>query len=85
MHGTRELKHGSQDFLRILGRRDLLTLAFGAIIGWLIIGFGEKLFEIYWGGLLGSGVEGWFAYVIALIFLLFRPQGLFGEKIIERI
>ncbi len=57
----------------------------GAIIGGLIIGFGEKLFEVYWGGLLGGGVEGWFAYVIALIFLLFRPQGLFGEKIIERI
>lgn len=57
----------------------------GAIIGGLIIGFGEKLFEIYWGGLLGGGVEAWFAYVIALIFLLFRPQGLFGEKIIERI
>jgi len=57
----------------------------GAIIGGLMIGFGEKLFEIYWGGLLGSGVEGWFAYVMALIFLLFRPQGLFGEKIIERI
>ncbi len=57
----------------------------GAIIGGLIIGFGEKIFEVYWGGLLGGGVEGWFAYVIALIFLLFRPQGLFGEKIIERI
>lgn len=57
----------------------------GAIIGGLIIGFGEKLFEVYWGSLLGGGVEGWFAYVIALIFLLFRPQGLFGEKIIERI
>ena len=57
----------------------------GAIIGGLIIGFGEKLFEIYWGGLLGGGVESWFAYVIALIFLLFRPQGLFGEKIIERV
>ncbi|HHS89018.1 MAG TPA: branched-chain amino acid ABC transporter permease [Rhodobacteraceae bacterium] len=57
----------------------------GAIIGGLIIGMGEKLFEGYWGGLLGGGVEGWFAYVIALIFLLFRPQGLFGEKIIERI
>ncbi len=57
----------------------------GAIVGGLIIGFGEKIFEIYWGSLLGSGVEGWFAYVIALIFLLFRPQGLFGEKIIERI
>ena len=57
----------------------------GAIIGGLIIGFGEKLFEVYWGGLMGGGVEGWFAYVIALIFLLFRPQGLFGEKIIERV
>ena len=57
----------------------------GAIIGGLIIGIGEKLFEIYWGPLFGSGVEGWFAYVIALIFLLFRPQGLFGEKIIERV
>lgn len=57
----------------------------GAIIGGLIIGIGEKLFEIYWGPLLGSGVEGWFAYVIALVFLLFRPQGLFGEKIIERV
>ncbi len=57
----------------------------GAIIGGLIIGMGEKLFEVYWGGLMGGGVEGWFAYVIALIFLLFRPQGLFGEKIIERI
>jgi len=57
----------------------------GAIVGGLIIGIGEKLFEIYWGPLLGSGVEGWFAYVIALVFLLFRPQGLFGEKIIERV
>ena len=57
----------------------------GAIVGGLIIGFGEKLFEVYWGGLLGGGVEGWFAYVLALIFLMFRPQGLFGEKIIERV
>ena len=57
----------------------------GAIVGGMIIGFGEKLFEIYWGSLMGGGVEAWFAYVIALIFLLFRPQGLFGEKIIERI
>jgi branched-chain amino acid transport system permease protein len=57
----------------------------GAIVGGLIIGIGEKLFEIYWGPLLGSGVEGWFAYVIALFFLLFRPQGLFGDKIIERV
>lgn len=57
----------------------------GAIVGGLIIGIGEKLFEIYWGPLFGSGVEGWFAYVIALVFLLFRPQGLFGDKIIERV
>jgi branched-chain amino acid transport system permease protein len=57
----------------------------GAIIGGLIIGIGEKLGEFYWGPLLGSGIESWLAYVIALIFLLFRPQGLFGERIIERI
>ncbi len=57
----------------------------GAIIGGLIIGIGEKVGEFYWGPLLGSGIESWLAYVIALIFLLFRPQGLFGEKIIERI
>ena len=57
----------------------------GAIVAGLIIGIGEKVFELYWGGLFGSGVEGWFAYVIALIFLLFRPQGLFGDKIIERV
>jgi branched-chain amino acid transport system permease protein len=57
----------------------------GAIIGGLIIGIGEKLGEFYWGPLLGSGIESWLAYVIALVFLLFRPQGLFGERIIERI
>lgn len=57
----------------------------GAIVGGLIIGIGEKVFEVYWGGLFGGGVEAWFAYVLALIFLLFRPQGLFGEKIIERV
>ena len=57
----------------------------GAIVGGLIIGIGEKIGEFYWGPLLGSGIESWLAYVIALIFLLFRPQGLFGEKIIERI
>src|ERR1700732_367449 len=57
----------------------------GAIVGGLIIGIGEKLGEFYWGPLLGSGIESWLAYVIALIFLLFRPQGLFGERIIERI
>lgn len=57
----------------------------GAIIAGIIVGVLEKLFEIYWGGLFGGGVEAWFAYVLALIFLLFRPHGLFGEKIIERI
>src|SRR5580704_2688509 len=62
-----------------------LTSIPGAIVGGLIIGIGEKLGEFYWGPLLGSGIESWFAYVIALGFLLFRPQGLFGERIIERI
>ncbi len=57
----------------------------GAIVGGIVIGIGEKLGEFYWGPLLGSGIESWLAYVIALIFLLFRPQGLFGERIIERI
>ena len=57
----------------------------GAIIGGLIIGIGEKLGEFYWGPLVGGGIEAWLAYFIALAFLLFRPQGLFGEKIIERI
>jgi branched-chain amino acid transport system permease protein len=57
----------------------------GAIVGGVIIGVGEKLGEFYWGPLLGSGIESWLAYVIALVFLLFRPQGLFGEKLIERI
>jgi branched-chain amino acid transport system permease protein len=57
----------------------------GAIIGGLIIGIGEKLGEFYWGPLLGGAIETWLAYVIALGFLVFRPQGLFGDKIIERI
>jgi branched-chain amino acid transport system permease protein len=57
----------------------------GAIVGGVIIGVGEKLGEFYWGPLLGSGIESWLAYMIALVFLLFRPQGLFGEKIIERV
>jgi branched-chain amino acid transport system permease protein len=57
----------------------------GAIVGGVVIGIGEKIGEFYWGPLLGSGIESWLAYVIALIFLLFRPQGLFGERIIERI
>jgi branched-chain amino acid transport system permease protein len=58
----------------------------GAIIGGLMIGLMEKMFEIYWGQpLLGGNTETWFAFVLALIVLLFRPQGLFGEKIIERV
>jgi len=57
----------------------------GAIIGGIIIGVGEKMGEFYWGPLFGSGIESWLAYVIALVFLLFRPQGLFGERIIERL
>jgi branched-chain amino acid transport system permease protein len=62
-----------------------LTSIPGAIVGGLIIGVGEKIAEFYWGPLFGGGIESWFAYVIALGFLVFRPQGLFGEKIIERI
>jgi branched-chain amino acid transport system permease protein len=57
----------------------------GAIVGGLIIGLGEKIGEIYWGPLVGGAIENWFAYVVALAFLVFRPQGLFGEKIIERV
>jgi len=57
----------------------------GAIIGGLIIGASEKLAEVYLGPFVGGGIESWFAYVIALLFLLVRPQGLFGEKIIERV
>jgi branched-chain amino acid transport system permease protein len=57
----------------------------GAIVGGLIIGLGEKIGEFYWGPLLGGGIETWLAYVIALLFLLVRPEGLFGEKLIERI
>lgn len=57
----------------------------GAIIGGLIIGVGEKLFEFWIGPLIGGATENWFAYVLALAFLVFRPQGLFGEKIIERV
>lgn len=57
----------------------------GAIVGGLIIGVGEKIAEIYWGPLFGGAIENWFAYMLALGFLLFRPQGLFGEIIIERV
>jgi branched-chain amino acid transport system permease protein len=57
----------------------------GAIVGGLIIGATEKLAEVYIGPFVGGGIESWFAYVVALIFLLFRPEGLFGEKIIDRV
>jgi branched-chain amino acid transport system permease protein len=57
----------------------------GAIVGGLIIGLGEKLSEVYLGPTLGGGIENWFAYVLALVFLLFRPEGLFGEKHIDRV
>ena len=57
----------------------------GAIVGGLIIGASEKLAEVYLGPFVGGGIEGWFPYVLALGFLLVRPEGLFGEKIIRRI
>ncbi|MBC7711225.1 MAG: branched-chain amino acid ABC transporter permease [Rhizobacter sp.] len=57
----------------------------GAIVGGLIIGASEKLAEVYLGPYVGGGIEGWFPYVLALLFLLVRPEGLFGEKIIRRI
>ena len=57
----------------------------GAIIGGLIIGASEKLAEVYLGPYVGGGLESWFPYVLALAFLLVRPQGLFGEKIIDRV
>ncbi len=67
----------------MLGGLESIT---GAIVGGLMIGVLEKLFEIYWGQpLLGGNTEAWFAYVLALVVLLVRPQGLFGEKIIERV
>jgi branched-chain amino acid transport system permease protein len=57
----------------------------GAIVGGLIIGASEKLAEVYLGPYLGGGIEGWFAYIMALLFLLVRPEGLFGEKHIDRV
>lgn len=62
-----------------------LTSVPGAIVGGLVIGIGEKLGEFYWGPLVGGGIESWLAYVIALAVLMVRPQGLFGDRIIERI
>ncbi len=57
----------------------------GAIIGGLIIGCGEQVGEVFFGSLVGGAIQDWFAYMLALVFLLFRPQGLFGERIIERV
>jgi len=62
-----------------------LTSVPGAIIGGLIIGVGEKLSEVYIGQHIGGGIEIWFGYVLVLFVLLVRPQGLFGEKIIDRV
>jgi branched-chain amino acid transport system permease protein len=57
----------------------------GAIVGGLIVGAGEKVAEVFWGPVTGGAIEDWFAYALALVFLLFRPQGLFGERLIERV
>jgi branched-chain amino acid transport system permease protein len=89
MWGT---KSGVQFSLSLIALKALPVLILGgftsipgAIVGGLIIGVGEKVAEIYWGPLVGGAIENWFAYMLALVFLLFRPQGLFGEKIIERV
>jgi branched-chain amino acid transport system permease protein len=89
MWGT---KSGVQFTLSLIALKALPVLILGgftsvpgAIAGGLIIGVGEKLAEIYGGPIIGGAIENWFAYVLALLFLLVRPQGLFGEKIIERI
>jgi branched-chain amino acid transport system permease protein len=85
-------KSGVQFSLSLIALKSLPVLILGgftsvpgAIVGGIIIGVGEKLAEVYWGPLVGGAIENWFAYVLALAFLLFRPQGLFGEKIIERV
>ncbi|MCC5810295.1 MAG: branched-chain amino acid ABC transporter permease [Ectothiorhodospiraceae bacterium] len=62
-----------------------LTSIPGAIIAGLIIGAGEALAEVYLGPIIGGGIDNWFAYIIAMAFMVWRPEGLFGEKIIERI
>ena len=90
MWGT---KSGVQFSLSLIALKALPVLMLGgftsipgAIVGGLIIGVGEKLFEFLIGApFLGGATENWFAYMLALIFLVFRPQGLFGEKIIERV
>ena len=66
-------------------RQDRYAMAIAAIVGGLIIGASEKVAEVFLGPYVGGGIEGWFPYVLALLFLLVRPEGLFGEKIIRRI
>ena len=61
------------------------SLSVALVVGGIIIGVGEKVSEVYLGPMVGGGIEIWFAYVLALLFLLIRPQGLFGEKIIDRV
>ncbi len=89
MWGTRS---GVQFSLSLIALKALPVLILGgftsvpgAIVGGLIIGVGEKVAEVYWGPLVGGAIENWFAYALVLPFLLLRPQGLFGEKIIERV
>ncbi|WP_299846293.1 branched-chain amino acid ABC transporter permease [uncultured Paracoccus sp.] len=89
MWGT---KSGVQFSLSLIALKALPVLMLGgftsipgAIVGGLIVGVGEKLFEFWIGPMVGGATENWFAYVLALLFLVFRPQGLFGEKIIERV
>ena len=89
MWGT---KSGVQFSLSLIALKALPVLMLGgftsipgAIAGGLIIGVGEKLFKFLVGPMIGGATENWFAYVLALLFLVFRPQGLFGEKIIERV
>ncbi len=85
-------KSGVQFSLSLIALKALPVLILGgltsipsAIVGGLIIGVGEKVAEVYWGPAIGGAIENWFAYVLAMVFLLFRPQGLFGEEIIERV
>nr|WP_265505150.1 branched-chain amino acid ABC transporter permease [Paracoccus rhizosphaerae] len=89
MWGT---KSGVQFSLSLIALKALPVLMLGgftsipgAIVGGLIIGVGEKMFEFLIGPMVGGATETWFAYVLALVFLVFRPQGLFGERIIERV